>query len=151
MNVSIREVTKSDTEALWQSCWPDQALEVVTARILTCCRWMARTRAVGVVALADDAPIGFGQVVYWRERGEISDIIVANTHRNQGIGTSIIAVLIDKARQKRLSFVEIGVDEDNPRARALYTRLGFSDSTREIKDISGKRVSYLVMRLNSHV
>ncbi|MFE9441740.1 GNAT family N-acetyltransferase [Streptomyces sp. NPDC006602] len=45
--------------------------------------------------------------------------------RSRGIGTALIRAAEDLARERRLTTVGIGVGRDNPRAAALYARLGY--------------------------
>ncbi len=54
---------------------------------------------------------------------EIAGIQVMPEFQEQGIGTDVIRVLIDQAQTAGLP-LELGVERDNPRARALYERLG---------------------------
>ncbi|MGW2570896.1 GNAT family N-acetyltransferase [Streptomyces sp. NPDC001537] len=49
--------------------------------------------------------------------------------RSRGIGTQLIRVAEELARERALPLVGIGVGRDNPRAAALYTRLGYRPVT----------------------
>ncbi len=62
-----------------------------------------------------------GQRVY------VSRMIVKKEYRNRGIGSEILAFLVDKA--KKMGFVEmtIGVDKDNENALHLYRKYGFTE------------------------
>lgn len=71
--------------------------------------------------------IGFGQLTIWSRSAEISDLIVSEAWRNQGIGSAMIARLIESARSLAKNRVEIGVAARNQRALALYRRLGFRE------------------------
>jgi GNAT superfamily N-acetyltransferase len=42
-----------------------------------------------------------------------------------GLETRLVGALEDRVRERGLRWVDIGVGEDNPRARALYERLGY--------------------------
>ncbi|HET8794956.1 MAG TPA: GNAT family N-acetyltransferase, partial [Arthrobacter sp.] len=42
-----------------------------------------------------------------------------------GIGTRLLTMLIDAARERGMADVMLEVRSDNPRARALYERFGF--------------------------
>jgi ribosomal protein S18 acetylase RimI-like enzyme len=61
---------------------------------------------------------------------EIAGIHVMPTSQGQGIGTQVIRGLIAEAGAARLP-LELGVETDNPRARALYDRLGLRPVTRD--------------------
>ncbi|MEN6387971.1 MAG: GNAT family N-acetyltransferase [Candidatus Cryosericum sp.] len=55
----------------------------------------------------------------------IAFVGVDPTQQSLGIGSSLIERSIQKARRAGCSCVELDVDVDNPRAQALYERLGF--------------------------
>jgi GNAT superfamily N-acetyltransferase len=59
---------------------------------------------------------------------ELCDIYVAPNRRSQGVGTHLIHAALEQARVRGLPSVTICVDTDNPRAQALYERLGFVES-----------------------
>jgi len=44
-----------------------------------------------------------------------------------GVGTQLIAALEDRARQRGCHTAALAVEHDNPRAAALYRRLGYTD------------------------
>jgi ribosomal protein S18 acetylase RimI-like enzyme len=83
-------------------------------------------RGVRLVADKDGKIVGCGQLLNWLNGGEIADLIVIPSHRNQGIGEALVKALLEYARHLRMTTVEIGVEAENLRARALYERLGFS-------------------------
>lgn len=74
--------------------------------------------------LQDGEEAGF----YWIEEREsvvhLHALIVAPNFRGQGIGTAALHTLITRY-QGTHDAIELGVHESNPRARALYERLGF--------------------------
>ena len=87
-----------------------------------------------VLAEVDGRPAGFG-VIYFRgdpmwERPEqvplVMDVWVAPNLRNRGIGSRMIRALEQTARERGFPCVYIQVQADkNPRAVALYQRLGY--------------------------
>ena len=54
---------------------------------------------------------------------ELAGIQLLPAVQNQGIGSAIVRDLQSEARDARIA-LRIGVEKDNPRARALYERLG---------------------------
>ncbi|MEL6482664.1 MAG: GNAT family N-acetyltransferase [Pseudomonadota bacterium] len=52
-------------------------------------------------------------------------IAVAEAARGQGVGTALMAAVADEARSRRMKLIRLDVIDSNPRARALYERLGF--------------------------
>ena len=57
---------------------------------------------------------------------ELNAITVAPGHRSRGIGTKLIREAERRVRERGISRVGLAVGVDNPRARALYERLGYS-------------------------
>lgn len=55
----------------------------------------------------------------------IDGLCVAPAHRGHGIGSRLIDGILAIARQKGFAAVRLEVSDNNPRARALYTRHGF--------------------------
>jgi ribosomal protein S18 acetylase RimI-like enzyme len=87
-----------------------------------------------VVAWRGTEPVGHG-VIRWGGRGPLGDPEISNLHvpeplRGQGIGTAIVHVAEDLVRGRGFARVSIGVGADNPRAAALYQRLGYRDTGR---------------------
>lgn len=61
------------------------------------------------------------------ESPEVRDVYVVPERRSQGVGTHLIRKALTHAGRQTSSDVTICVEIDNPRARALYERLGFSE------------------------
>ncbi len=57
----------------------------------------------------------------------VSRMIVKKEYRNRGIGSEILAFLIDKAKKMGFSEMTIGVDKDNVNALYLYRKFGFTE------------------------
>jgi GNAT superfamily N-acetyltransferase len=72
-------------------------------------------------------PIAVGGVRFDRRRdsGSISQLSVLPHLQSCGVGTALIGALEDRARDRGVSHVDIGVADGNPRARVLYERLGY--------------------------
>ncbi|MGW5635092.1 GNAT family N-acetyltransferase [Streptomyces sp. NPDC003832] len=61
---------------------------------------------------------------------EIGGLAVWPDHlRSRGIGSALVGAAEELARRRGLSAVGIGVGRDNPRAAALYERLGYRPLT----------------------
>nr|WP_162909959.1 GNAT family N-acetyltransferase [Aggregatilinea lenta] len=106
-------------------------------------------RGLGLVAVCDDAPCGFGLLTLWPRAGEISDLVVAAGLRGRGIGTRLVETLSDAATGLGVRTLEIGAALSNPRALALYRRLGFVDARTIELDLGCglEPVVYLTKRL----
>lgn len=59
----------------------------------------------------------------------LDGICVAESWRGHGIGTTLLHAAIDLAASRGLGVVQLSVIETNPRARALYERVGFVGTT----------------------
>lgn len=56
----------------------------------------------------------------------LDGICVDAAARSQGVGTALLAALEDEARTRHYTSLRLDVIDSNPRARALYERLGFT-------------------------
>lgn len=107
----------------------------------------AQARGSGVYLTAWDADVPVGRLyLRWHnteaprllaehpEAGELvdvpelCDVYVVPERRSQGIGTHLIHMAFEHARENAALSATICVDMDNPDARALYERLGFAES-----------------------
>lgn len=126
---SVRLATADDLPAL------DQAIP--TGRNDVHRAFLARQEAGDasyLVAWRGGSPVGTG-VVRWggTDAGpdpEITNLQVPASLQSQGIGTAIVRFAEGLIRDRGFSRALIGVGEDNPRASALYERLGYRDTGR---------------------
>ncbi len=93
----------------------------------------------GVVLVAewDGAVAGF--VCVWRryrssepdedprERGFVSDLVVAEAQRRRGIGRALLQAAEQRAREAGASVIRLDVKAGNAGARALYAAEGFTE------------------------
>lgn len=127
-SLRIRLLTADDIPGLRASCWPERSFKQAADRLMHILQGYARGHRHPMVAVLHDGPaVAFGQLVIWGRRTEIADLIVAEEYRGLGIGTQLITALLDVARASGCQRVEIGAALSNPRAVALYHRLGFVD------------------------
>jgi ribosomal protein S18 acetylase RimI-like enzyme len=126
-SVLIRPSQLADAASLNSMCWPERAHESVFELLRRTQRLAQNERGLGAVATWNNTPCGFGMLTLWPRAAEISDLIVHARYRSQGIGSLIIDYLTNAARDLRVQTLEIGVALSNPRALALYRRLGFID------------------------
>lgn len=82
-----------------------------------------RPEARSVIDLQGET-IGFVDILERADCIYLENIEIAPQCQSRGIGTRIIHKLIERAQLKRLS-LKLQVLKVNPRARALYERLGF--------------------------
>lgn len=123
----IRQATPADAAALCADCWPDRPLERAEELLRLAAYYAQQGAGCGAVVLAEATPgvLAYGQLLSLSRCGEISDLIVAPACRSQGIGTALIQYLVQAAQRYQMNCVEIGAALSNPRALALYQRLGF--------------------------
>lgn len=127
-SVFVRAAELDDAAGLHAACWPGRSLDSVAGLLEQAQRLAARRLGQGAVAVREGAPCGFGLLTIWPHAAEITDLIVTPDYRSQGIGSHIIGYLTGIAQQLKVDALEIGVKLTNPRALALYRRLGFADS-----------------------
>ena len=113
---------------LHASCFDDGWSEAAMAEIL------AMPGCTGALALAGDQPIGFVIILAVAADAEIITLGVLSAFRRRGIGGRLLAWAADRSRASGCRRLLLEVAEDNPAARALYGRLGFSQV--------GRRPSY---------
>ena len=73
--------------------------------------------------------VGFLSIEVHREETDflyLDDISVTAAYRNRGIGTALLGIAADYARQLRVPAVLLHVRKDNTAARRLYRRLGYA-------------------------
>jgi ribosomal protein S18 acetylase RimI-like enzyme len=75
-----------------------------------------------LVAWDGDRPVGSGQLDLRGDVPELLNLGVDEAERGRGIGTAIVRAAEERVGSGRLT---VRVALDNPRARALYERLGY--------------------------
>ena len=97
-----------------------------------------------------DLPVGVGAVRFDVDPsyGELTQLAVFPALQSHGIGELLITALEDVIVRRGRAVVELGVEVENPRARALYERLGYAvsgeyDTGWDVLDeASGEKVFY---------
>ncbi|MFH8484683.1 GNAT family N-acetyltransferase [Streptomyces longisporoflavus] len=74
-----------------------------------------------------DVPVAIGGVDYavFENAGTLWQLAVLPALQSCGLGTLLIRGAEERIRGRGLRRAELAVEEDNPRARALYERLGY--------------------------
>ncbi len=72
------------------------------------------------------------------QRIYVSRMIVKKEYRNRGIGSEILAFLVDKAKNMGYSEMTIGVDKDNINALHMYNKFGFTEVLFDGADENGE-------------
>lgn len=99
-----------------------------------------------LIAWAGDLPVAAGEILWggcsapeinqhYPDCPELNGLEVWPPElRSQGIGTTLIVAAEDLARQRGYHRIGLGVTDDNPRAAALYLRLGYQETGRHYLD-----------------
>lgn len=75
----------------------------------------------------------------------LDELYVAPPHRNGGIGSALIALLMEETRVGGVSSVEISVDDGDSDAQRFYRRHGFTD----VDEVTGEGASYWYLELDA--
>lgn len=87
-----------------------------------------RGRCLYLIAWLDGTPVGSGEVE-WSTIPELKNLHVSPDLRSKGIGTALIAAA-EAAATVDHTTISVGVGVDNPHARRLYERLGYTATGR---------------------
>ncbi|WP_330294319.1 GNAT family N-acetyltransferase [Streptomyces sp. NBC_00503] len=121
--VLIRDLTPTDLPAC---TWSGSAAHLVKVE-----RELERAAAGEVDYLAvctpADVPVAIGGIDYQvtADAGTLWQLGVHPALQSCGLGTVLIRAAEDRIRSRGLHRAELAVEESNPRARALYERLGY--------------------------
>ncbi|MGA5648862.1 GNAT family N-acetyltransferase [Streptomyces seoulensis] len=123
LSLTVRELTHADLA----SCgWAGTPLHLAGVE-----RQLERVRSGAVDYLAvcarNDIPVAKGGVDYLVEHGAgtLWQLAVHPALQSCGIGTVLVSAAEQRIRDRGLRYAELSVEDDNPRARALYERLGY--------------------------
>jgi ribosomal protein S18 acetylase RimI-like enzyme len=116
----------------------------LTAADLPSCAWSGGTTHLASIAEAldragrgevsylavcppSDLPVALGGIDYTKTpgAGTLWQLVVHGALQSCGIGTILIEAAEQRIRARGLRRAELAVEESNPRARALYQRLGY--------------------------
>lgn len=94
-------------------------------------------------------PISIGGIDYAHHEGSgyMWQLGTMEELRGLGIGTHLIKSMEERMQERGVTLATLGVEDDNPRARALYERLGYAvsgpleDSWEELDD-DGNKYTY---------
>lgn len=145
----IRSVRGGDLKALRRDCWSHRSVTRSRECLKTIDSANHRQRGLGIVVMLEGTQqiIAYGQIMRLTKCYEISDLIVSEQYRNQGIGTAMIQYLIHSLPDNLGTIIEIGVADDNPRALALYENLGFTRAYELCLSQGRKQETILYLRL----
>jgi GNAT superfamily N-acetyltransferase len=82
---------------------------------------------IGYVAMTYGFGIEFGGRVAW-----VDEFFIEESHRGKGVGTAAVQWCMQKCHDQGILALRLEVTPTNPKALALYTRLGFIDYRRNL-------------------
>ncbi len=84
---------------------------------------------VVVIALKNGRLVATGAVDFRPDprAGELTMLAVHEHLQSLGLGTRLVRALEERVRARGLDVARLSVEHDNPRARALYLRLGYRE------------------------
>jgi [ribosomal protein S18]-alanine N-acetyltransferase len=86
------------------------------------------SRRLYLVAEEGDALIGYaGMMFTGGSQADVVTLAVNQARWGEGTGTALLTALVDEADKRGYEEVLLEVREDNPRARQLYLRHGFTE------------------------
>jgi [ribosomal protein S18]-alanine N-acetyltransferase len=86
------------------------------------------SRRLYLVAEEGGAVIGYaGMMFTGGPQADVLTLAVDPAHWGQGTGTALLGALVDAAARRGHTEVMLEVRQDNPRARSLYLRHGFTE------------------------
>jgi [ribosomal protein S18]-alanine N-acetyltransferase len=126
--VRLREMNRADMTgilALERELFPEDAWtpEMFAAEFA-----QPASRRLYLVAEDGNALIGYAGMMF--TGGSQADVVTLAVHParwGEGTGTALLTALVDEATKRGYAEVLLEVREDNPRARQLYLRHGFTE------------------------
>lgn len=126
VRLSVRDLEPTDFGDLDWSGGPEHQRELAAALQAA----YAGEVAVLVVALANGRLVAIGAVDF-RPDPDVGVLTMLSVHerfQSLGLGTRLVAALEQRVRREGRERSRLSVEHDNPRAAALYRRLGYTEA-----------------------
>ena len=126
--VRLREMKRADMPAIMaleQELFPEDAWtpEMFAAEFA-----QPPSRRLYLVAEDGNALVGYaGMMFTGGSQADVVTLAVTPDRWSEGTGTALLTALVDEAGKRGYEEVLLEVREDNPRARRLYLRHGFTE------------------------
>jgi [ribosomal protein S18]-alanine N-acetyltransferase len=101
-----------------------------------------------LVAEIDGQLAGYAGLMVSGETADVQTLAVAPAFQRQGVGTTLLAALVDEARRRGADTLLLDVRADNDAAIALYSRHGFDQISSRRGYYDAGRMDALVLRRN---
>jgi ribosomal protein S18 acetylase RimI-like enzyme len=131
--IRIAELSDVDAIARLLHRFNEEFSEPSPSTTLLAERFRALLQGDTVVVLGGDGPDGLAVVrlrmSIWTSGLEsyLAELYVVPNRRGQGLGRALLQAALHEARTRGADTMEIGVDEPDQAARALYESLGFTN------------------------
>ena len=126
--IRLREMSKADMPrimALEQELFPEDAW---TPEMFAGEFAQPASRRLYLVAEEGGAVIGYaGMMFTGGSQADVVTLAVDPAHWGRGTGTALLSALVDEAGRRGYAEVLLEVRKDNPRARRIYLRHGFTE------------------------
>jgi ribosomal-protein-alanine N-acetyltransferase len=126
--VRLRAISRADMQAIMaleRELFPEDAW---TPEMFAGEFAQPASRRLYLVAEDGDKLIGYAGMMFTGGRqADVVTLAVNPARWGEGIGTALLTALVDEAAGRRCTEVLLEVRKDNPRARRLYLRHGFSE------------------------
>ncbi|MBV9092937.1 MAG: ribosomal protein S18-alanine N-acetyltransferase [Streptosporangiaceae bacterium] len=126
--VRLRPMRRGDMPAIMameRELFPDDAW---TPRMFAREIAQSASRRLYLVAEDDNGPAGYAGIMFTGgAQADVLTLAVARSRWAQGIGTALLGAMLGEAARQGCAEVLLEVREDNPRARRLYLRHGFTE------------------------
>ena len=126
--IQLREMSKADIPrimALEQELFPEDAW---TSEMFAGEFAQPASRRLYLVAEEGGAVIGYaGMMFTGGSQADVVTLAVDPAHWGRGTGTALLSALVDEAGRRGYAEVLLEVRKDNPRARRIYLRHGFTE------------------------
>jgi [ribosomal protein S18]-alanine N-acetyltransferase len=126
--VRLRGMSKGDLAAIMaleQELFPEDAW---TRQMFAAEFAQPVSRRLYLVAEEGKELVGYaGMMFTGGSQADVVTLAVNPAHWGQGTGTALLTALVDEAEKRGYAEVLLEVREDNPRARQLYLRHGFTE------------------------
>lgn len=109
----IKDIVVSDFDDFWNTNTLEQELKDQNSYYL--------------VAKLNNEIVGFGGIKCVLDEADIMNIVTKKSKRNLGIGYSLLAELINTAKEKGIKKITLEVNESNVSAIHLYKKIGFKE------------------------
>jgi ribosomal-protein-alanine N-acetyltransferase len=126
--VQLRGMARSDLPAIMaleQELFPEDAW---TRQMFAAEFAQPSSRRLYLVAEAGKTVVGYGGMMFTGgPQADVVTLAVSPAHWGQGTGSALLTALVEEAGKRGCAEVLLEVREDNPRARQLYLRHGFTE------------------------